>query len=77
MKRKILLVSALVVVAMGAMFVSCRGGIKGCTCKLTYSDGSTDTEYISRAEMNEYGYVYCGDLVREFSGNGYKHISCY
>ena len=54
MKKKIFLVSALVLMAMGAMFVSCKkGSIKnGCTC--TMSDGYyTETEFITGAEMQE------------------------
>ena len=58
MKKRIFLVSTLVVMAFTAMFVSCKKGgsiENGCTCTMTgsYASGETETVYISGEEMKE------------------------
>lgn len=69
MKKTMIFVSAVVVMAMGAMFVACSNNnapVNGCTCTHSYQ-GETDTESITLAEMQEYGWKTCGDIVASFN----------
>lgn len=88
MKKKIFLVSALVAMAMSAMFVSCKkdsknepsgGDINGCKCTIYWEDGETDTEKISIDDMKEYYDVTsCSKLVRVLMSDaeGVDDIKC-
>jgi hypothetical protein len=64
MKKKIFLVSTLVLMAMSAMFVACdkddkNGAKDGCDC--TWASGQTD--HISAAEMSGMNATTCGELA--------------
>ena len=72
MKKKIFLVSALVVMAMSAMFVACNSKdknepeLKGCTCEYyIVSLGESDTAYFSITEMkSQFGASTCAELTQ-------------
>lgn len=69
MKKTMLFVSAVVVMAMSAMFVACSNNnapVNGCTCTLSYQ-GQTETQSITLAEMQENGWKTCGDIVAAFN----------
>lgn len=65
MKKKIFLVSTLVLMSMSAMFVACdkkddkNGAKDGCDC--TWASGQTD--HISAAEMSGMNATTCGELA--------------
>ncbi|MGM9838287.1 MAG: hypothetical protein ACI30A_07375 [Paludibacteraceae bacterium] len=69
MKKQIFLVSALVAMAMSAMFVSCKDknepadSINGCMCTIEWTDGTEDSQAISLSDMKaEYGVTSCSKL---------------
>ena len=62
MKKKIFLVSALIAMAVSAMFVGCKdkneaedsSDINGCKCTFYYSGEKIDTEKFDLDEMEDY-----------------------
>lgn len=79
MKKKILLVSTLVIVAISAMFIACsnknepsnNSNSSGCTCNL---DG--EKIYASAHEMQEMGMNSCAEFAAALRANG-GSASCY
>ena len=79
MKKKIFLVSALVVMAMSAMFVACssknepKDEFKGCTCEYyDPSDGSSFNNFFSASEMkSQYGATSCSALASAIQADSY------
>lgn len=79
MKKKIFLVSALVVMAMSAMFVACDSKdknepeLKGCTCEYyIVSLGESDTAYFSITEMkSQFGASTCAELTQAIIADSY------
>ncbi len=76
MKKKIFLVSALVAMAMGVMFVGCKDknaasdtNSNGCTC--TFDGGSG--EFITKSEMQGYGASTCSELAAALRGAYASH----
>ena len=69
-------VSAAVLMAMSAMFVACSNTpVNGCTC--TYSlGGETETVKYTLAEMKQYNYTKCSDIVDDFNQYGKGKLSC-
>lgn len=53
MKKVIFTVSALVCLALSAMFVSCNEAVNGCTCRLTFTGQGTETATFDLAQMKE------------------------
>ena len=88
MKKKFLLISAIVAFSMGVMFVSCNenapsggggGATKGCTC--TYQvpgwDSSSTSTY-SASKLNELGVSSCSELENWLKRTtDYKSVYCY
>ena len=76
MKKKFFLIGALVAMSMSAMFVACEkkdnGLEKGCNCTF-YEEGETWTEYISPAEMMNYGATSCSALASALQGAHRSH----
>lgn len=81
MKKKFFLVSTLLVVAMSAMFVSCKKDepTKGCSCSISYF-GESYTEFIPLSDMSHYGVKTCSalaELMREEGAEDYGvKVSC-
>ena len=61
-------VSAVVVMAMSAMFVACseNAPANGCTCTENYK-GESETFTMPLEEMKNYGYKTCSDIVADFN----------
>ena len=88
MKKRIFLVSTLVVMAMSAMFVACSKNDKndatassnGCNC--TINDGSgNETDFYSKGDMAQMGATTCDELTGVLRGMYMSHdisasISC-
>ena len=76
MKAKLLLVSAMVVIAAAAMFVSCNGNTptNGCVCTFTW-EGETETERISLETMKNHGWSTCSQVAAAFKEEG-ENASC-
>ena len=75
MKKKIFLVSTLVLMAMSAMFVACekKDDLKdGCDCTFTI-EGETWTEHLTAAEMMNYGATNCSALASALRGAHASH----
>ena len=65
MKKKILLIGALVFMAMSAMFVACSGKNEvkdGCDCTIRESDAA-EIEHWSKSDMELQGVATCGELA--------------
>jgi len=64
MKKKMVLVSTLVVIAMSAMFVACSSNTpqNGCKCTMSYK-GEKETGKITIAEMKEEGWTTCSQVA--------------
>ena len=76
MKKKMILVSTLVVMAMSAMFVACSGNTptNGCVCTIKdAASGETYKETITQAELEEEGITSCSKL--NYSGEE-GSVSC-
>lgn len=69
MKKVIFTVSAIVCLALSAMFVSCNTAAEnGCVCTYTILGGGSYTDAFDIAEMKEYFAVSsCGDLANAFT----------
>ncbi len=77
MKKQILMVSALVMVALSSMLVACDKKEKdaasnGCTC--TYEDG--DKETYTQAELKEEGIPNCSALSQYLSYYEDETVTC-
>ena len=83
MKKKFLLVGALVAIAMSAMFVACsnKNEVKdGCDCTIRESDAA-GTEHWSKSDMELQGVTTCGELAVVLRthyaiGNEYAEVNC-
>ena len=65
MKKKFLLVGALVAIAMSVMFVSCKDKNEvsdGCNCTIRESDAA-EIEHWSKSDMELQGVATCGELA--------------
>ena len=72
MKKTMIFVSAVVVMAMGAMFVACSNNnapVNGCRCTMTI-EGQSQTREITVDEMDRYGYKTCGDIYNAWKESG-------
>lgn len=56
-------VSAVVVMAMGAMFVACNSNnpVNGCACTISYQ-GQNETEKITLSDMKGMGWTSCSQV---------------
>jgi hypothetical protein len=74
MKKKIVLVSTLVLMAMSAMFVACEKDVlkEGCDCTFN-EEGETWTEHLNSAEMMNYGATNCSALASALRGAHASH----
>lgn len=74
MKKKIFLVSTLVLMAMSAMFVACEKDVlkEGCDCTFN-EEGETWTEHLNSAEMMNYGATNCSALASALRGAHASH----
>ncbi|MBR3566258.1 MAG: hypothetical protein IKN91_08045 [Paludibacteraceae bacterium] len=71
MKKHFFIVSALVLVALSAMFVACEAK-DGCTC--TYQG---ETQHITLAQMKQYaGEKTCAGLQRYYIDHGMSGTKC-
>ena len=71
------MVSALVVMAAGAMFVSCNGNnpTNGCVCTTSLPDGSKNTVQVTLAQMQEIGATTC-QQVADIASENHGPYSC-
>lgn len=85
MKKKILLVSTLVIVAMSAMFIACSKNDQntasdGCDCTINDGHGPA-REHFSKGDMAQMGATSCAELTGVLRGMYTSHdqsasISC-
>lgn len=78
MKKKIFLVSTLLVVAMSAMFVSCKKDepSNGCNCRYEYDGEFLGSEFISLSDMSYIGVKSCGALADYLTEGDGVDVSC-
>ena len=69
MKKTMIFVSAVVVMAMGAMFVACDSNtpINGCVCTAKYQ-GETASNSVTIEQMNNGGYKNCSEVAGYLRG---------
>ena len=74
MKKKFFLIGALVMIAMSAMFVGCKGQVQGCTCT-AYEHGQIihSNEYFTLQEMAAYGATTCNGFASALTGALISH----
>lgn len=65
MKKTMIFVSALVITAMGAMFVACNSNnpTNGCKCTISYK-GESEVETVSLRDMKDMGWTQCSQVEK-------------
>ena len=65
---KKMMVSAFVLVAVGAMFVACNGIANGCKCTFTYEGVSVSKDF-SKAEVESTAFASWANKQTDYEGN--------